>query len=112
MIRLLTCIAIGVTCISIHADAPVSITEVQDYVFGGYRGDFAAPPHADLNAKRAYLIQWKGRPYRFVFCHEASYCAFFEFPSGAGLCYQFFEGNDGWAELFNDKGRREENSFV
>jgi hypothetical protein len=33
-------------------------------------------------------------------------------PGGAGVCYQFFEGNDGWAELFNQWGRQERNSFV
>src|SRR2546423_1234138 len=91
---------------------PLVITEISDYVFGGYTGAFPSPPHADLNPKRALVIQWRDRPGRFVFAHEASYCPFFELPSGAGLCYQFFEGNDGFAELFNDKGRREENSFV
>ena len=29
-----------------------------------------------------------------------------------GVCFQFFEGNDGWAELFNNWGRQERNSFV
>ena len=29
-----------------------------------------------------------------------------------GLCNQFFESNNGWAELFNNMGRRERNSFV
>src|SRR2546430_138368 len=96
----------------IKPSAPVTITEVSDYVFGGYTGAFPSPPHADLNPRRAFVIQWRDRPARFVFAHEASYCPFFELPSGAGLCYQFFEGNDGFAELFNDKGRREENSFV
>src|SRR5919202_315992 len=33
-------------------------------------------------------------------------------PFVAALSYQFFEGNDGWAELFNDYGRKERNSFV
>ncbi|MFN8006690.1 MAG: hypothetical protein U0V70_06670 [Terriglobia bacterium] len=47
-----------------------------------------------------------------VFAHEGSYCPWFEFPSGAGFCYQFFEGNEGWAELFNDWGRKDRNSFV
>jgi hypothetical protein len=90
----------------------VSAAEVSDYVFGNYQGDFTSPPHADLNPKRAYIIFWKDRPSRFVFCHEGSYCPWFELPSGAGLCYQFFEGNDGWAELFNNWGRLERNSFV
>ena len=91
---------------------PISLTEVSDYVFGGYTGDFPSPPHADLNPKRAFIIRWKKFPFRFVFAHEGSYCPWFEFPSGAGQCFQFFEGNDGWAELFNDFGRKEENSFV
>jgi hypothetical protein len=91
---------------------PVSITEVSNYVFGGYSGDFPSPPHADGNPKRTFIISWRGFPFRFVFAHEGSYCPWFEFPSGAGHCFQFFEGNDGWAELFNNYGRREENSFV
>lgn len=90
----------------------VSVVEVSDYVFGGYRGEFPSPPHADLNPKKAYLILWKKFPFRFVFAHEGSYCPWYEFPSGAGLCYQFFEGNKGWAELLNNWGRKEENSFV
>jgi len=90
----------------------VSVLEVSDYVFGGYKGDFPSPPHADGNPKRAFIIQWKNFPFRFVFAHEGSYCPWFEFPSGAGLCFQFFEGNDGWAELFNNFGRQETNSFV
>lgn len=88
------------------------MVEVSDYVFGSYKGDFASPPHADLNAKKAFVIQWKRFPYRFIFAHEGSYCPWFEFPSGAGVCFQFFEGNDGWAELFNNWGRQEQNSFV
>jgi hypothetical protein len=92
--------------------AGVSVAEVTDYVFGNYRGDFKSPPHADLNPKKAFVIFWKDFPYRFVFSHEASYCPWFELPSGAALSYQFFEGNEGWAELFNDYGRRERNSFV
>ena len=77
----------------------VSVVEVSDYVFGGYRGEFPSPPHADLNPRKAFIIFWKDFPYRFVFSHEASYCPWFELPSGAGISYQFFEGNDGWAEL-------------
>lgn len=92
--------------------AGVSAAEVSDYVFGGYQGEFPSPPHADLNPKKAYIVFWKDFPYRFVFCHEGSYCPWFELPSGAGQCYQFFEGNTGWAELFNDWGRKERNSFV
>ena len=90
----------------------VSIAEVTDYVFGGYRGDFPSPPHADNNPKRAFVVTWERFPYRFVFAHEGSYCPWFELPSGAGFCYQFFEGNEGWAELFNDHGRKDRNSFV
>lgn len=90
----------------------VSVHEVSDYIFGGYAGTMPSPPHADLNPKRALIISWKDFPFRFVFAHEGSYCPWFEFPSGAGHCFQFFEGNDGWAELFNNFGRREENSFV
>lgn len=90
----------------------VSVVEVSDYVFGNYKGDFPSPPHADLNPKKAFIIYWKEFPYRFVFSHEASYCPWFEMPSGAGVSYQFFEGNDGWAELFNQYGRQEKNSFV
>jgi len=91
----------------------VAAVEVSDYVFGGYTGEFPSPPHADLNPRRAIVVVWKDRPQRLVFWHEASYCPFFELqPSGVGACYQFFEGNDGWAELFNDFGRKERNSFV
>jgi len=90
----------------------VSAVEVSDYVFGNYQGKFPSPPHADLNPKKAFVIFWKDFPFRFVFSHEGSYCPWFEFPSGAAACYQFFEGNDGWAELFNDWGRQERNSFV
>ena len=92
--------------------AGVSVAEVSDYVFGGYKGKFPSPPHADLNPKKAFIVFWKNLPYRFVFCHEGSYCPWFELPSGDGQCYQFFEGNTGWAELFNEWGRKERNSFV
>src|SRR5829696_2461119 len=90
----------------------VSVAEVSDYVYGNYQGDFPSPPHADLNPKKAFVIFWKDFDYRFVFSHEASYCPWFELPSGAAVSYQFFEGNKGWAELFNDPGRQERNSFV
>ena len=92
--------------------AGVSVVEVSDYVFGNYQGDFPSPPHADGNPKKAFIVYWKNLPYRFVFSHEGSYCPWFEFRSGAGFCYQFFEGNEGWAELFNDRGRKERNSFI
>ncbi|MEK6653898.1 MAG: hypothetical protein AABY92_01930, partial [Thermodesulfobacteriota bacterium] len=74
----------------------VAVRGVSDYVFGKYQGDFPSPPHADLNPKKAFIIFWKDFPFRFVFAHEGSYCPWFELPSGAGVCYQFFEGNDGW----------------
>ena len=90
----------------------VAVREVSDYVFGGYQGELPSPPHADLNPKKAFIIVWKDFPFRFVFSHEASYCPWFELPSGAAVCYQFFEGNLGWAELFNNWGRQERNSFV
>jgi len=90
----------------------VAAVEVSDYVYGGYAGDFPSPPHADLNSKRAVIIYWHDFPQRFVFSHEASYCPWFELPSGAGACWQMFEGNEGWAELFNEQGRKERNSFV
>jgi hypothetical protein len=90
----------------------VSVLEVSDYIFGGYTGSFPSPPHADLNPKKAFVVCWKDFSFRFIFSHEGSYCPWFEFPAGAGLCFQFFEGNDGWAELFNNWGRQEQNSFV
>ncbi|NLF09874.1 MAG: hypothetical protein GX594_18125 [Pirellulaceae bacterium] len=90
----------------------VSVVEVSDYVFGNYKGELPSPPCADLNPKKAFIVFWKDFPYRFIFAHEGSYCPWFEFPSGAGICYQFFEGNKGWAELFNQWGRKERNSFV
>ncbi len=55
---------------------------------------------------------WKDHPHRFIFSHEASYCPLLELPSGAAMCNQFFEGNLGDAELFNNLGRKERNSFV
>ncbi len=92
--------------------AGVSVAEVSDYRYGGYAGELKSPPHADLNPGKAFVIFWKDFPYRFVFSHEASYCPWFELPSGAGVSYQMFEGNEGWGELFNEQGRRERNSFV
>jgi hypothetical protein len=92
--------------------ADVRVRVVDDYVFGGYTGKFVSPPSADGNPRRAVIVEWNGRPERFVFWHEASYCPFFELRDGSGACFQFFEGNDGWAELFNQFGRMEKNSFV
>ncbi|HEY9286109.1 MAG TPA: hypothetical protein VIP46_21845, partial [Pyrinomonadaceae bacterium] len=90
----------------------VSAVEVSDYVYGGYRGEMKSPPHADINPRKAFVIFWKDFDYRFVFSHEASYCPWFELRSGAAVSYQMWEGNEGWAELFNEQGRRERNSFV
>lgn len=91
----------------------VSAMEIIDYAPGGYQGELKpSPPHADLNARRAVVVFWKGYPYRFVFSHEASYCPVLELPNGASMCNQFFEGNLGDAELFNNPGRKERNSFV
>ncbi len=91
----------------------VSAQEVNDYAPGRYQGPMTpSPPHADLNAKKAVVVYWQDRPERFIFSHEASYCPLFELPSGAAMCNQFFEGNLGDAELFNNPGRTERNSFV
>jgi len=91
----------------------VSVLEVSDYAPGHYHGPLTpSPPHADVNAKKAVVMVWKSRPERFIFSHEASYCPLLELPSGAAMCNQFFEGNLGDAELFNNMGRKERNSFV
>ena len=91
----------------------VSVLEVTDYAPGHYSGSLTpSPPHADMNAKRAVVVFWEGRPERFIFSHEASYCPLLELPNGAAMCNQFFEGNLGDAELFNNMGRKERNSFV
>ena len=91
----------------------VSALEVSDYAPGHYAGPLTpSPPHADLNPGKAVVVFWKDHPQRFVFSHEASYCPLLELPSGAAMCNQFFEGNLGEAELFNNMGRKEKNSFV
>jgi len=91
----------------------VSAFEVSDYAPGDYQGSLEpSPPHADLNPKKAIIVVWKDGSHRFVFSHEASYCPWMELPNGVGLCNQFFEGNEGWAELFNQNGRKEHNSSV
>ncbi|MCB1106105.1 MAG: hypothetical protein H7A44_02605 [Opitutaceae bacterium] len=91
----------------------VVVTAVSDYAPGRYTGKLEpSPPHADGNPGRAVIISWPGRAERFVFSHEASYCPLFELPSGAAMANQFFEGNLGEAELMNQFGRRERNSFV
>ncbi len=90
----------------------VSVVEVSDYVFGNYDGELKYPPNADANPRKAFIIFWKNFSHRFIFAHECSYCPIIELPSGAGVCYQFFEGNEGKAELFNAPGRRERNTYV
>jgi hypothetical protein len=91
----------------------VSAVELNDYAPGHYTGPMTpSPPHADMNARKAVVVFWKDHPQRFVFSHEASYCPLLELTSGAAMCNQFFEGNLGNAELFNDPGRKERNSFV
>lgn len=91
----------------------VSADVVRDYTPGGFKGELSpSPPHADLNANRAVIVSWERGHHRLVFCHEASYDPWMELPNGVALCNQFFEGNNGWAELFNNNGRRERNSFV
>jgi hypothetical protein len=91
----------------------VSAVEVSDYSPGRFKGELApSPPHADLNPKKAVIIAWENNKNRFVFSHEASYCPWLELPDGAGMCNQFFEGNLGDAELMNNMGRKEKNSFV
>ena len=99
----------------------VSAVEVVDFAPGHYTGKLTpSPPHADMNPKKAIVVFWKDHPQRFIFSHEASYCPLLELPNGAAMCNQFFEGNiegepdnnKGSAELFNNVGRREKNSYV
>lgn len=91
----------------------VCAVEVSDYAPGHYTGTLTpSPPHADMNAKRAIVVRWKANSCQFVFSHEASYCPYYELPNGAAMCNQFFEGNLGEAELMNNMGRKEKNSFV
>jgi hypothetical protein len=91
----------------------VSAVEVNDYAPGHYEGALTpSPPHADGNPKKAVVVYWKDLPQRLVFSHEASYSPILELPTGAGLGNQFFEGNMGDAELFNNMGRKEKNSSV
>ena len=84
---------IGLICLVASAStgqaalaAGVSVREVQDFVFGGYQGEFVSPPSADGNPRRAIVVEWAGRPWRLVFWHEASYCPFFELSDGSGVC--------------------------
>ena len=96
-----------------HAPAGVSAVEVSDYDICGYKGELKpSPPHADMNPNDAVIISWQGKPHRVVFSHESSYDPWMELPNGVNLCNQFFEGNNGWAELFNNNGRKTRNSFV
>jgi hypothetical protein len=91
----------------------VSAVEVTDYAPGHYTGALTpSPPHADIHAGKAVVVFWKDHPQRFIFSHEASYCPLMELANGAAMCNQFFEGNLGDAELFNNLGRKEHNSFV
>ena len=91
----------------------VRATEVKDFTYPGYKGDFKpSPPHADLNPQKAVIISWGKGAQKFVFSHEASYCPWMQMTNGLGLSTQFFEGNNGWAELFNNNGRKTRNSFV
>jgi hypothetical protein len=91
----------------------VEAIEVTDYAPGHYSGALSpSPPHADMNPRKAVVVRWKDSPCRFIFGHEASYSPFLELPSGEAMCDQFFEGNMGDAELFNNLGRKEKNSFV
>lgn len=91
----------------------VAAVEVSDYAPGHYTGELTpSPPHADGNARKAVVVCWKDHSQRFIFSHEASYCPLLELPNGAAMCNQFFEGNYGDAELFNNPGRKEKNSSV
>jgi hypothetical protein len=110
-VTLLRAIPLLLVLVPVAAAADVSVRVVDDYVFGGYRGEFQCPPSADNNPRRAVIVEWAGQPWRFVFAHEGSYCPWFELADGSGACFQFFEGNDGWAELFNQFGRME-NEFL
>ncbi|MBU0975299.1 MAG: family 16 glycoside hydrolase [Patescibacteria group bacterium] len=86
----------------------VKVEEKDDYSIGGYN----EPLFADNNPKRALVISWPNKEYQFVFWHEASYVPYWEFPDGSGANYQFFEGANGSGELFNEFGRKDENSNV
>ena len=103
----------GLGGVAAAREPAVTATEVADYAPGHYQGPLQpSPPHADGNPRRAVVVAWADRAQRFIFSHEASYCPLLEHPSGAALCTQFFEGNLGEAELMNNLGRKERNSFV
>jgi hypothetical protein len=96
-----------------HLTQDVNAVTVSDYKPGRYSGPLTpSPPHADFNPAKAVLIQWRNSPCRFVFSHEASYSPYLELPDGTALFSQHFEGNLGDAELLNNSGRKEKNSFV
>lgn len=104
---------LGVPPWSFGAGSAIAVKEVSDYSPGKYPGILKpSPPHADLSPHRAVVIQWPELRQEFVFSHEASYCPYLELPSGAAMSNQFFEGNLGEAELMNNLGRKERNSFV
>ncbi len=91
----------------------VKAVEVNNYAPGLFTGEIkSGSPHADHNPKKAIIIAWGKGSQRLVFSHEASYCPWLELTNGVGLCNQFFEGNGGTYELFNQNGRKERNSFV
>ena len=54
--------------------------------------------------------EWARRQVKGVAAVEVNGCA--GWIQRVALCNQFFEGNNGWAELFDNNGRRERNSFV
>ncbi len=88
----------------------ITIAEVSDFAPAHYKGTLSpSPPHADHNPGKSIVIKWNARPHRLIFTHEASYDPILELPNGASLCNQFFEGNLGWGELFNNNGRKERN---
>lgn len=85
----------------------VKLEEVDDYVIPSYNG----PLYADNNPKRAVIASWPGSNARFIFWHESAYEPHWEFPNGAGMKYQFFEGAHGSGELLNKYGRMDKNSY-
>jgi len=100
----------------------VRAIEVNDFVYPGYRGKLEpAPPHADLNPKKAIIIVWKNYSHRLMFSHEATYIPLMMLPDGVSGCWQHVEANHDHRaknyrgrnlELMNQNGRRERNSFV
>lgn len=97
----------------LEASRSVTVEDVGNYSPGKYDGPLnPSPPHADLNPHRAVVVRWSEFDQTLVFSHEASYCPYLELPSGAAMSNQFFEGNLGEAELMNNLGRKERNSFV